>query len=104
MVGTPVTSLHHGRHRRWSARGCPVVTGLWPLIPPGPVSVTAGAYRSAAWDRAGMVSRQRLRGLVLVVVAGVAPLVLLLLGRVVAPADGTATFPSAPPWGDGVVL
>jgi signal transduction histidine kinase len=51
-----------------------------------------------------MVSRQRLRGIVLVAAAAVAPLVLLLLGRVVAPADGTATFPSAPAWGDGVVL
>jgi signal transduction histidine kinase len=33
-----------------------------------------------------------------------APQVLLVFGRLLTPADGTATFPSAPPWGDGVVL
>jgi hypothetical protein len=33
-----------------------------------------------------------------------APLVLVTVARLGAPADGTATFPSAPAWGDGVVL
>jgi two-component system, NarL family, sensor kinase len=47
---------------------------------------------------------RRARDLALVVVAACAPLFLLLLARFGAPADGTATFPSAPPWGDGVVL
>ena len=40
----------------------------------------------------------------LVVLAACAPQVLLGLGRLGEPADGTATFPSAPAWGDGVVL
>lgn len=58
------------------------------------------------WDRAGVDRRrvQRVGRIALVILAACAPLVLLWLGRLTAPADGTATFPSAPPWGDGVVL
>lgn len=40
----------------------------------------------------------------LVVLAAGAPLLLLAIGRLLAPADGTATFPSAPAWDRGVVL
>jgi two-component system NarL family sensor kinase len=43
-------------------------------------------------------------GVALVLFAVCAPLVLLAVARLGAPADGTATFPSAPPWGNGVVV
>ena len=42
--------------------------------------------------------------LALVVLAACAPSILLAVGRLGAPADGTATYPSAPAWGDGVVV
>jgi hypothetical protein len=47
---------------------------------------------------------RRRRDVALVVMAAGAPLVLLLAARVGPPADGAATFPSAPAWGDGVVI
>ncbi|GIH06879.1 hypothetical protein Rhe02_49460 [Rhizocola hellebori] len=47
---------------------------------------------------------RRARNIAVVVLAACAPIVLLVFARLGAPADGTATFPSAPPWGDGVVL
>jgi two-component system, NarL family, sensor kinase len=47
---------------------------------------------------------RRIRDIALVVLAACAPFVLLFAGRLTAPADGTATFPSAPAWGDGVVV
>ena len=44
-------------------------------------------------------------GRALVFLAGAVPLLWVILVRLVAPADGTAVFPSAPPWGpDGVVI
>ena len=45
-----------------------------------------------------------LRDMAWIVLAVCGPLVLVLAGRMTGPADGTATFPSAPAWGDGVVL
>lgn len=47
---------------------------------------------------------RRVRDIALVVLAACAPVVLLAAARLGAPADGTTTFPSAPAWGDGVVL
>jgi signal transduction histidine kinase len=58
------------------------------------------------WDRAYVDTpwAPRVGRIALVVLAACAPQVLLWLGRLSTPSDGTATFPSAPPWGDGVVL
>jgi two-component system NarL family sensor kinase len=44
------------------------------------------------------------RDVALILLALLGPVVLVLVGRCVGPADGTASFPSAPAWGDGVVL
>jgi two-component system, NarL family, sensor kinase len=54
--------------------------------------------------RSAGLTRARWLRVALVVLAACAPQVLLGLGRLGEPADGTATFPSAPPWGDGVVV
>ena len=56
--------------------------------------------------RSSSLSPRRTRRirLALVVLAACAPSILLAVGRLGAPADGTATYPSAPVWGDGVVV
>jgi hypothetical protein len=45
-----------------------------------------------------------MRDVALVLFTVLGPLALLATGRLITPADGTATFPSAPAWGDGVVI
>src|SRR6185503_20774750 len=59
----------------------------------------------STWDGAEVDPRlRRFVDVALIVLAAGLRQVLLILGRLVTPADGTATFPSAPPWGDGVEI
>ncbi len=50
------------------------------------------------------MSNGKARNIALVVLAACVPNALLVFARLRTPADGTATFPSAPAWGDGLVL
>lgn len=69
---------------------------------------TTAPKAAGTWDRSGVGApqhrSQRVRNVAVVVLAACAPVVLLIFARLTTPADGTATFPSAPAWGDGVVL